>query len=107
MKVNEHLLLDFLSTLKGFTVGNAIEADYEEKVNCVSTIVQTIERICSISPDDYSAKYFCQDCGWIGDDPEKKDRKEVYLPSNYEENADIIFSCPRCKSFKIGLRGCF
>jgi hypothetical protein len=114
MKVNEHLLLEFLSTMRDF-VDIEVEDQMDgvlplnenacrEKVNYVSTVVQTLEQICGIGPEDYSAKYYCRDCGWVGNEPGFKMRDEVYLTEECEGEDDKVFFCPRCKVFEISHR---
>jgi len=114
MKVNEHLLLEFLSTMRDFVdieVEDQMDGVFplnenacREKVNYVSTVVQTLEQICGIGPEDYSAKYYCRDCGWVGNEPGFKMRDEVYLTEECEGEDDKVFFCPRCKVFEISLR---
>ena len=99
--VNEHLLLEFISTMKDFL--NSENACCE-RASYVDTVVRTLEEICNIQPEDYSSKYFCRNCGWVGNIPESKARNEVYLVEECEGEAEKVFFCPRCKAFKISLR---
>lgn len=99
--VNEHLLLEFISIMKDFL--NSENACCE-RAGYVDTVVRTLEEICNIQPEDYSSKYFCRNCGWVGNIPESKARNEVYLVEECEGEAGKVFFCPRCKAFKISLR---
>lgn len=111
MRVNEKLLLDFLSNHKRFVrdelsdlpnnhlpISSAVK---KAKVDFVSRIIQELEVICGVTPEDYNLPYFCSECGWVGKDPVMKSRKEVYLVAGDTVYKDRAYSCPRCGKFRI------
>ena len=98
MRVNEKLLIDFLLAQKKHIREKTLdqmELHYAEKV------VSDLERICGIGLGDYTLKFYCENCGWIGDKPGRKNRNEVYLIEESAGEGDDVFFCPRCEKFKI------
>ena len=108
MQVHEKLLVDFLTTMKTFVAGEGLDrvdsGVCRDKAEYADTVVRTLEEICGIGPEDYSSRYFCRACGWIGSEPGQKDRDEVYLVAETAGAGRFVFFCPKCGEFEISLR---